>query len=266
MYKSFYSLAKDPFIKNLKTEDGFTSNTFKEGRARLDYLKQTKGMGLLVGEPGAGKTFLLRSFQASLNPSLYKVIYFPMSSGTVMDFYRGLALGLGEVPMSRKVDLFCQIQHSVMSFSKERRITPVFILDEMQLAKNAFLHDLCLLFNFNMDSENPFILVLAGLPFLMDKLTLNQYQPLSQRMVMRYKLEPLTKDEVAEYVTHQLELAGSKHPIFSESALEAIASRTRGWPRLINGLATNCLLLGFQKKQELINEEIVRIAALDMGI
>ncbi|PHJ39281.1 hypothetical protein P378_04310 [Desulforamulus profundi] len=60
MYKTFYSLSREPFPKGLKTADSFISAAFTEARARLDYLKKVKGMGLLVGEPGAGKTFTLR--------------------------------------------------------------------------------------------------------------------------------------------------------------------------------------------------------------
>jgi type II secretory pathway predicted ATPase ExeA len=88
-------------------------------------------MGMIVGEPGAGKTYALRVFSDSLNKALYKVVYFPMSTGSVNDFYRGLAFGLGEEPKTRKVDLFRQIQHAVSTSFHERKITPVFILDEM---------------------------------------------------------------------------------------------------------------------------------------
>ncbi len=77
-------------------------------------------------------------------------------------FYRGLALGLGEEPKYRKVDLFRQIQQAIERLYHERRITPVFILDEMHFAKDAFLQDIAILFNFEMDSTNPFVLMLAG--------------------------------------------------------------------------------------------------------
>ncbi|SHF52463.1 AAA domain-containing protein, partial [Desulforamulus putei DSM 12395] len=91
---------------------------------------------------------------------------YKLSTGTVMDFFRGLVTGLGEEPKFRKVDLFHQIQKAVLTFYQERKITPVFILDEMQLAKDLFLHDLSIIFNFGMDSENPFILVISGLPYM----------------------------------------------------------------------------------------------------
>lgn len=266
MYRSFYSLAKTPFAKDIKASDSFPSTAFAETIARLEYLKKTRGMGLVVGEPGAGKTFALRAFAESLNPSLYKVIYFPLSTGTVMDFYRGLAAGLGEEPKYRKVDLFHQIQHAVQRFFRERKITPVFILDEMQMAKDLFLCDLSILFNFGMDSENPFILVLSGLPYLLDRLTLNQNRPLLHRIMMRYKVEPLSKEEVAGYIQHHMELAGAKHAVFTDTAVEAIASLSRGWPRLVNKLATHCLLYGCQAKKEQIDAEVVRLAAEEAGI
>ncbi len=66
----------------------------------------------------------------------------------------------------------------------ERKVTPVFILDEMHMAKDAFLQDLAILFNFQMDSSNPFILILAGLPHLKTRLSLNHHRPLAQRMIV----------------------------------------------------------------------------------
>ncbi|MDN5301679.1 MAG: ral secretion pathway protein [Thermoanaerobacteraceae bacterium] len=266
MYEIFYSLTRPPFAKDIKAADSFPSTSYREMIARLEYMKKTRGMGLIVGEPGAGKTFALRSFAESLNPALFKVIYFPLSTGTVMDFYRGLAVGLGEGPKFRKVDLFHQIQQAINVYFKERKITPVFILDEMQMAKDAFLNDLSILFNFEMDSENPFILIIAGLPYLLDRLSLNHNRPLSQRIMMRYKVEPLAKDEVAAYINHHMQLAGAKHTIFSDNAIQAIASLSRGWPRLINKIATHSLLAGYQAKKDLIDEEIVRLAAEDAGI
>lgn len=113
-----------------------------------------------------------------------------MSTGTVMDFYRGLTIGLGEQPNFRKVDLFFRIQQAIHAYFYEKKITPVLILDEMQMASNKFLNDISILFNFSMDSKNPFILILARIPFLMDRLSLNQSQPLYQRVVMSYKMTP----------------------------------------------------------------------------
>ncbi|UOF90210.1 AAA family ATPase [Fodinisporobacter ferrooxydans] len=122
------------------------------------------------------------------------------------------------------MDLFRQIQYAVTTSFHERKVTPVFILDEMQMAKDVFLSDLNLLFNFQMDSSNPFMLLLCGLPYLRDRLTLNHHnRPLAQRLLLSHQVEPLTKDEVKGYVDHHMSLAGAKHPIFMDDAMEALA-------------------------------------------
>lgn len=266
MYKSFYSLSKAPFTKDIHPSDAFLSKDYQGSLAALNYLQTSKGIGLLIGEPGAGKTFALRSFKESLNPGLYHTVYFPLSTGSVMDFYRGLAYGLGEEPKYRKVDLFRQIQQGIERMAEERKITPVFILDEMHMAKDAFLQDLALLFNFRMDSANPFILVLSGLPHLKTRLTLNHHRPLEQRIIMKYEIHPMTRDEVSAYIKHHLELAGAKIPIFTEAAIEAIALRSRGWPRVINTLTINSLLFGSQMNKEQIDEETVKMAIEGSGL
>ncbi|WP_248925534.1 hypothetical protein [Paenibacillus hamazuiensis] len=120
-------------------------------------------------------------------------------------------------------------------------MTPVFILDEMQMAKDVFLSDLNLLFNFYMDLSNLFLLLLCGLPYLRDRLTLNHNRPLAQRLLLSHQVEPLTKDEVKEYVVHHMNLAGAKNPIFMDAAMEALAVSTKGYPRLVNKLAVRAL-------------------------
>ncbi len=250
----------------MRPTDAFLSKSYQEALNGLKYLQKSKGIGLVIGDPGAGKTFTLRSFKDSLNPALYHVVYFPLSTGGVMDFYRGLAYGLGEEPKFRKVDLFRQIQQGIERMDQERKVTPVFILDEMHMAKDAFLQDLAILFNFHMDSSNPFILILAGLPHLKTRLNLNHHRPLTQRIVMRYQLQPLSKDDVHAYVDHHLKLAGAKMPIFTAPALEAIALRSQGWPRVINTLTINSLLYGAQLKKEQIDEEIVQLAVEESGL
>lgn len=244
----------------MRKEDAFQSTGYQEALNGLEYLRKSKGIGLIIGDSGAGKTFTLRSFKDSLNPSLYHVVYFPLSTGGVMDFYRGLAYGLEEDPKFRKVDLFRQIQQGIERMDQERKVTPVFILDEMHMAKDAFLQDLAILFNFRMDSTNPFILILAGLPHLKMRLNLNHHRPLAQRIVMRYQLQSLSKDDVYDYIEHHLKLAGVRMPIFTASALEAIALRSQGWPRVVNTLTINSLLYGAQQKKEQIDEEIVQMA------
>lgn len=145
-----------------------------------------------------------------MNPALWYPVYFQLSTGGVLDFYRGLAYGLGEEPKFQKVNLFRQIQHDVERMANERKVTPVFILDEIHLAKDAFLQDIALLFNFQKDSANPFILILSGLPHLRSRLRLTQNLLLSQRIATKYEFQPLNQTEIRAYINHQLKLADEK--------------------------------------------------------
>ena len=101
MYKAFYSLSSRPFSKEIKTKDLYESENFKETISRLNYLKKVRGIGVIVGESGSGKTAALRSFADRINSSMFKVIYSPHSTGSVMDFYRNIASGLGEKHIKR---------------------------------------------------------------------------------------------------------------------------------------------------------------------
>lgn len=266
MYRAFYSLSNRPFTKELTPEKMFASTSFEELNARLHYLKDNRGIGLITGEAGSGKTSAIRAFANRLNPSLFKTAYFPLSTVTVNDFYRGLAVALDLTPAFRKIDLFQQIQAAVLDSYTNRKVTPVIILDELQLATSSFLSELHLLFNFGMDAHNPYVLMLCGMPALLNKLALAYQQPLNQRIILRYKMQALTKDEVTAYIDHHMKLAGANHPIFSEAALQAIAGVSRGWPRLINNIAINCLVYGCQNSMQLIDEDAVRMAAIETGL
>lgn len=142
MYRAFYSLAGRPFTKEIKAADMFPSSSHQECHARLGYLRDNRGIGLLVGEPGSGKTAALRAFVSSLNPALYNPIYFPLSTVTVRDFYRGLALSLNLEPASRRIDVFHQIQGAVLSGYQGKKVTPFIVLDEMHLA-TSFRTSIC---------------------------------------------------------------------------------------------------------------------------
>lgn len=266
MNKTFYSLSKEPFPKDISPSEAFMSSHHKGAIKALNYLKDSKGIGILMGNPGMGKSFALRSFAEELNPNLYHVTYYPMSTGGVIDFYRAITYGLGEVPKHRKGDIFRQIQQGIVRMARERKITPVIILDEMHLAKDAFLLDLVLLFNFEMDSSNPFILIMAGLPQLKQRLMYNVHEPLRQRLIINYQINELSQEETKEYIHHFLTLAGSTMPIFTETALTAIAARAQGCPRNIGNLTKHSLLFGSELKVMPIDEVIVQKAAEDIFI
>jgi len=257
MFTQYYGLKFNPFTKEIETKDVYDTEDTQELSSRLKYIQKNRGIFLLVGEPGMGKSTALRKFASELNPGLFKYCYFSLSTVTVMDFYRGLLCGLGETPANRKITMFQQIQSAICNLYHEQKITPVIILDEIQLVSSGILEDLRLLFNFKMDSENPFILILAGQSQIKSKLNLSVNAPLKQRIGIRYTMKGLGKDEISKYLESRLRLAGVNENIFSPEAIEAIHSISKGAPRIINNLAVSSLMYSCVKKQNIVDEEAV---------
>lgn len=266
MFTQYFGLKFNPFSKEVPADKLFISEDLLELESRLKYLQTTRGIGLVAGEPGSGKTTALRKYVSDLSPALYKYHYFSLATVTVLEFYQGLALALGEQPRHKKVTIFHQIQQAISSMYYEHRITPVIILDEIHLASNKLLEDLRLIFNFKMDSQNPFILILAGQPLIRSKLTLNINNPLRQRLVVKHIMHGLKFEEIKDYCSSRLRQAGLVEEIFIDSAFEAIYATTKGLPRLINSLVTNCLLYACEKKHRQINEEVVYQAQSELNI
>lgn len=261
-YIARYGLEFNPFLKNSK-EVLVETQEYREVRFRLNYLLSTKGFGILTGSAGKGKTTSLRSWAASLNPSLYKVVYSSLSTLTVMEFYRNLASELGAVPAHRKAENFQLIQNEIRRLSIEKRQTPVIIMDEANYIGTAILNDLKILFNFEMDSRDRAVILLAGLPQLNNTLRLGIHEPLRQRIVMNYNLEGLSKEEGRRYIQEKLKGAGCTQAVFEENAVEAVLNAANGAPRMINKLCNASLLIGNSKNQNIVTADAVMQAVSD---
>ena len=262
-YIARFGLEFNPFLKNSK-EILVENEESHEVRFRLNYLVQTKGFGLLTGSPGLGKTTALRSFVSSLNPSRYMVVYTSLSTLTVQEFYRLLASSFGAEPASRKIDNFKLIQDCVNYLALEKRITPVIIIDEANYMNSAVLSDLKILFNFEMDSRDRAVILLAGQPQINNTLRLNAHEPLRQRLVMNYNME--AKEEGRIYVMEKLKGAGCRQPVFEENALEAVLNSANGTPRVINRICDACLLIADAKELHTVTAEAAMQAINDVQL
>lgn len=257
-----YGLEFNPFLKNSK-EILVETQEYREILFRLDYLAKTKGFGVLTGSAGRGKTTALRGWAKSLNPSLYKVVYSSLTTLTVNDFYRNLVTELGGQPSFRKPDNFRLIQEEITRLALEKRRTPVFIIDEANYISNATLNDLKILFNFEMDSKDRAVILLAGLPQLNNCLRLSIHEPLRQRIVMNYHLDGLSREEGRIYISEKLRGAGCSRPVFEDAAVGAVLNAAEGIPRVINKLCSASLLVGGAKEADLITADIVMQAVSD---
>lgn len=265
-FLQYFGLKFDPFRKEVPVEQLFTSKDGVELHSRLKYLQTTRGIGLVIGEPGVGKTTALRAYLGQLNPASYHVCYFALSTLNVREFLNGLVEELGETPAFQRVKSINLIQKAILSMYEERKTTPVIVLDEMHLASNAIFEELRLILNFSMDSHNPYILILAAQPPIRTKLNLNVHLPLRQRISVKYTLQGLDEEELGAYVTSRMQLAGGSDTAFHTQAIDALYSVSGGLARVVNTLATDCLIYACQQGQQVVDEECVYQAANEMKL
>jgi len=256
MFKAYWNMTYNPFSKS-SGDFCFESQDYKEAVSRLKFLTANKGIGLFTGLPGQGKTFVLRSYLSGLNPSLFKVFYTPLSTISAMDFYRGLSLGLDITPAFRKVDLFRQIQERIVTLDKEKRVTPLIVLDECQYLNTAILNDLKIIFNFDMDSANHAVVVLAGLPPLNNTLLKQVHEPIAQRIIINYMFSGLSEEESNSYVLAGLRACGASDKIFPPASLAALYAASGGSVRKLNALISNALIAGAKKKLDFIDTDAI---------
>jgi len=219
-----------------------------------------KGFGLFTGLPGTGKTFTMRSFITGLNKNMYKVSYSAMSSLTTMDFYRGLAYGLDLEPAYKKVDMFRQIQQRIMVLSKDKKIIPVFILDEAQYLNTTVLNDLKILFNFDMDTFRPAVIIITGLPALNNILLKQVHEAIAQRIIVNYRFAGLTRAETEAYILNALNTASASASVFQPAAIEALFAGCDGSFRKLNGVISTALLIAEQKNLPSVDTDTVMLA------
>lgn len=267
MYNPYYSLAFNPFDKQqVKEDDAFISSDFREMTSRLDYLKDTRGIGVFTSSPGKGKSFCLRCFAKSLNPSLYHMEYIPLSTITVAEFYKELCTILGVSDKGGKPGRFHSIQEQIYYLYHEKRQPLLLAIDEAQFLSTSILNDIKMLMNQKYDSVNCFTLILCGESYLNNTLTKQVHEALRQRITVHYDFLGLSDEEAVRYVIHKLESAGSSKAVINEPALTAVAGHAHGNPRMIDSIMTDALNIGMQAGKKCIDADVIMAAVSNQNL
>ncbi len=260
MYLTHFGLTHYPFERTLQPDELFASSAAREAQARLGHLVELRGIGLVTGEVGSGKTTICRQLAATLHPGLHRLFYVPLSTGNVMDMYKAIAWQLG-LPIERnRAAAYRAIHTEVCRLALECRIHPVLVVDEAQHLRNDVLEDLRLLTNYAMDSEPRLCLLLVGLTELRRRLAMAVHESLAQRIVVRYHLGGLAREELGAYLEHRLRLAGTAVALFEPGAVEALYQASHGLPRKLNRIAHYALSAAALAKARQISAEHVHSA------
>lgn len=260
-YLSYYGLEDNLFNKGVSSDAKYNSNDYRNVIGRLNYLKEIKGIGLFIGSPGLGKTYTLRCFIDSLNKDLYKVIYISPINLSKFEFFANIAKQLNlNLGACYKDELYENIKIEIKRLTIEQRISVVIIVDDAQNLNPKIFLDLKILFDFQMDSKDYTTIILCGHEGLRLELSKTDYETLQQRVVVNYKYQGLSREEVKEYVKTRLELSKQKSNIFADTALNALYNASKGNPRRLNSLIVNCLIIGYQNQKEIIDDDVVMMA------
>jgi type II secretory pathway predicted ATPase ExeA len=257
---TWFGLKRYPFDKEVKAADLVDTEPLRECAARLDYMRRRGGIMLLTGDPGVGKTVALRRFVDRLNENLFRAVYTPLTTLRGADLLRHLNDKLGLTNRSAKGTIYRQIQEEILDSREQRGRTIVLLIDEAHLLQAGPLQELRLLTNFKMDSFDPFILILAGQSDLRRTMDFAVMEPFAQRLAMRYHMSGLSRQETAEYIQHQLKLAGCHEPVFGEDAVAAIHESTYGIPRKIGAIAEQAMTYAmFADKRTVDADRVLKV-------
>jgi len=213
-----FAFTHTPFGKNIAAPDLFTRPAHEEAVARIHFCVQEALLGVLTGEVGVGKTVALRAATTQLEPTAHQVIYVANPAFGTRGLYVTIVSALGATPRFFKAEVMAQAQTLLAAEEHERRRRVVLILDEAHLLSPAQLEEIRLLTNGEMDSVNPFALLLVGQPTLNRQLRLGVFAALDQRISTRYQIAPMDLAESAQYLRHHLALVGRKDQLFADDA------------------------------------------------
>lgn len=269
MYEEFFGLTHRPF--SLSADPGFLYLTpqHREAATGLIYavLKQ-KGMVTLTGEPGTGKTTVLRAVLASLGPNSVKVAYVAVPTLTPSEFLEFVLLQFGLLNMARanKAERLLMLERFLLG-AHEKKKTTLLVVDEAHKLSKELLEEIRLLTNYQTRRGMLIQMVLAGQSELNDLFRQEDMLQLKQRVAYRFRLRNLTEAEVQGYVAHRWARAGgASAPPFDAEAVRAVTLYSQGIPRLINAICDNALVMAFADGASLIQGPTVFEAARDLDL
>lgn len=265
MYTSHYGLADSPFSIAPDPRYLFMSQQHREALAHLMYsIRGEGGFVLLTGEVGAGKTTLCRCFLEQL-PAHCDVAFVINPKLTVPELLATLCEELrialpAEHGNKACIDLINK--HLLAAHAQGR--TTLLIIDEAQNLSDEVLEQVRLLTNLETHECKLLHIILLGQPELRDKLARPELRQLSQRIVARYHLGPLQRDEIAPYIRHRLSVAGSHLDLFPPAVMRLLFACSGGVPRKLNVLCDRALLGCYAQGKPHVDRATVRQAAREV--
>ena len=258
--QSFFGFTRMPYGRNLAPGMLFHYTDHAQAAARIAYGIDTRGITVITGEVGVGKTVAARAAIARGEPARHHLIYIPDPTVGARGIYHHIVVTLGGRPSFHNAALVPQARDALAAEHAERGRVPVLLIDEGHLLGHDALEGIRLLTNHELDTESPFATVVLGQPTLATKMKLGTLAALEQRITVRRHMTGMTGEETAGYIRHHLQLVGRADPLFTQDAIDLIHTSGRGKPRNINRLAISALIAACTAGKNLVDEASARSA------
>lgn len=252
----FFDFVAPPFSKEIADEDLWVPASRERRVDRLVEACHEHEHILLTGEPGVGKTCVLRSLRQRLPEAGFRLTYCHNATLGRRDFYRQLCLALGLSPRATAAAVFYEISQHIHELGAAR-VHPVFLLDEAHLLHQDVLDHLHILANYGWDSRALLTIVLVGLPELADRLALRRNRSLLSRVHTRVHLGAASPEDTAEYIDYRIRAVSSANNPFSSDAVAILHEASSGRLRDIDRLATNALRHAASRKVRIVDRSVV---------
>ena len=267
MYTSFFGLNEKPFAITPDPRYLFMSERHGEALAHLVYgVTESGGFMQLTGEVGTGKTTLVRTLLQNKLPKNADVAVVLNPRLSVVEFLETICEELGilapEFRGSVKALVDALNKQLLKAHAEGRRV--ILVVDEAQNLSRDVLEQVRLLTNLETAKQKLLQIILIGQPELRDLLAREDLRQLAQRITGRYHLEPLSRDETAQYIEHRLRVAGALGEVFDNAAKREVFRLTEGVPRLINVICDRALLGAYSKETRRVNRRLVLRAAAEI--
>jgi general secretion pathway protein A len=269
MYESFYGLRERPFDLTPNPRFLLLTGKHREALSNLQYgLTSRRGLTVLVGEAGTGKTTLIRAAVAEFEANGAVIAYLNNPTLTRQEFCEFLTAGFGldSSAGTSKTRLLSALASALEDF-KARGVQTGLIIDEAQVLPDELLEEVRLLANIETTTDKLLPIVLAGQPELADRLNQPSLRQLKQRVALRCQLNALDPRETAEYIAGRIKIAGGNSVlVFTRQAVDAIHHRSAGIPRLISVICDNALISGFAGDRRPVTRDIVDEVCRDFDL
>jgi len=258
MYENFFEMKHTPFIRDIPPEQLYESPYVADAIGRLTYAADRQLFAVVTADAGCGKSTLIRKFIDSLAKDSYIVLYLSDSKLTPRWFYKGMLDQLGIESKFYRGDAKRQLQNQIEIIRGVQNKKVICVLDEAHLLEKETIEEFRFLLNYRFDSMSPMALVLVGQTELWDKLKLQRYAAVRQRIDINCVLPHLDRSETERYIQSHLNYAEGRQDLFTDKAMEDIYRESSGIPRSINRIAEKCLMYACQQSKRLIDEHMVR--------